>query len=773
MDIELRALVDALPGLVWTALPDGGAEYLGRRWLEYTGLSEAEALGAGWISALHPDDAPQLRSRWAEIMASGAEGEVEARLRRRDGAYRWFLCRASPMANAAGEVSRWYGLSIDIDDAKRAEADARDDRRRFEQIVDDMPAIVALFAPNGPIVFSNKRMLAYHGQTLEQLQQGEPGYTFHPEDRPVILARYRQGMETGEPFDCEVRLLRGDGAYRWHVVRGFPLRRASGGVDLWCGLFTDVDDERQAQAELRRAYEFLAEAQRLSKTGSFTWDARPEEQIWSEEAYRILGLEPGSIVTVPQARDLVHPDDRHLFDAMVQRGQANQEMDTTYRIVTPQGEVRHVRTLAHRLDDVTDRAVYLGAVQDVSETKIAEHALKASEAELRRANTELMTVHSHITAAQQLSRTGSFTWDIVADQHHWSEELYRIAEVDPGETIDMARVRACIHPDDQPSLEAAIERAMDGRPFEYAGRIVTPRGAIKHFVIAGHRIESIADRPVFVGALQDVTETKLAEDALNKARAELAHVARVTALSALTASIAHEVNQPLAGIITNASTCLRFLGADPPNIEGARATAQRTIRDGNRASDVIQRLRGLFARKPPGRKPLDLNDTVGEVVALTAGELQSHRVALRLEFADDLPLVRGDRVQLQQVVVNLLLNAADAMKGVDGRARAIVLRTSCEALGEVSLTVRDSGVGLDPEHHERLFDAFYTTKPDGMGVGLAISRSIIESHEGRLWAQPNGDGPGATFAFSLPVDTGAAGDLAAGAPTEPAEAERN
>ena len=217
----------------------------------------------------------------------------------------------------------------------------------------------------------------------------------------------------------------------------------------------------------------------------------------------------------------------------------------------------------------------------------------------------------------------------------------------------------------------------------------------------------------------------------------------------MTASIAHEVNQPLSGIITNASTCLRMLAADPPNVDGARETARRTIRDGNRASDVITRLRALFGKKDATTGPVDLNSAAREVIALSLSELQRSRVVLRTEFADDLPLVMGDRVQLQQVILNLVRNAADAMSNVDDRPRQLVIRTERDENDHVRLTVQDAGVGFEPQDAERLFDAFYTTKSEGMGIGLSVSRSIIERHHGRLWAAPN-DGPGATFSFSIP-----------------------
>jgi C4-dicarboxylate-specific signal transduction histidine kinase len=265
--------------------------------------------------------------------------------------------------------------------------------------------------------------------------------------------------------------------------------------------------------------------------------------------------------------------------------------------------------------------------------------------------------------------------------------------------------------------------------------------------------EMVVDQQkVFTGFIRDISEKRRSEQALRDSQAELARMMRVVTIGQLTASIAHEVSQPLSGIIMNASTCLRMLKSDPPNIDGARETAQRTIRDGNRASDVIQRLRTLFSKKPNDIEPLDLNEVAREVIALLSGELQRDNVILKQEFEDRLPAVAGDRVQLQQVILNLLRNAREAMSSIEDRPRQIVLRTELED-EHVRLSVQDSGVGFTAEVAEQMFESFYTTKSDGMGVGLSVSRSIIEANRGRLWATAN-DGPGATFAFSIPCDQG-------------------
>jgi C4-dicarboxylate-specific signal transduction histidine kinase len=285
--------------------------------------------------------------------------------------------------------------------------------------------------------------------------------------------------------------------------------------------------------------------------------------------------------------------------------------------------------------------------------------------------------------------------------------------------------------------------------FEYEHRLVMPDQSVKYVHMVAHGSRDQEGRLEYIGAVQDVTDRRLSEEALSEVRSELAHMTRVMSLGTLTASIAHEVNQPLSGIITNASTCLRMLDAEPPNVDGARQTAQRTIRDGHRASDVITRLRALFSKRDTTTEAIDLNEAIREVIALSRSELQRSQVISRVELADYLPTVTGDRVQLQQVVLNLLLNATDAMRGIDDRPRQLIVRTERDEGDQVRLSVQDAGVGFGPQGVDKLFEPFYTTKTGGMGIGLAVSRSIIERHHGRLWATPN-DGPGATFSFSIP-----------------------
>jgi PAS domain S-box-containing protein len=378
---------------------------------------------------------------------------------------------------------------------------------------------------------------------------------------------------------------------------------------------------------------------------------------------------------------------------------------------------------------------FTGYLRDITEHKRARQELRRSEA--------------FLAEAQNLSRIGSFSWRVATNEIIWSEQLYRIFQIDPDAHVTFELIGTRIHPEDLSVFQEHIERSRrDRSDVQLEFRLQMPDGAVKYVHVAAH-IRGDQGQLEYIGAVQDVTERRSSEEALSKARSALSHVARVTSLGVLTASIAHEVNQPLSGIVTNASTCLRMLAADPPNVEGARETARRTIRDGNRASEVITRLRSLYGKKDPTIESVDLNEATREVLALSARELQRNRVIVQQELAYDQLLVAGDRVQLQQVILNLVRNASDAMSAVDDRPRQLLIRTERDEGDRVRLMVQDAGLGFDPQAADRLFESFYTTKNDGMGIGLSVSLSIIESHHGHLWATLN-KGSGATFSFSIP-----------------------
>src|SRR5882724_5551832 len=780
MESQLSRFVDVLPGLVWTALPDGHIDFLNQRWCEYTGLSVDEAYGRGWQTAIHPEDLPELLERWRSILASGEPREMEARLRRFDGEYRWFLFRTCPLADASGRVVKWCGINTDIEDRRVAEETQRARERRFELIVDGIPAPVTVRTPAGDLVFANRQVLQYFGVTFEGLKGRPWSDTVHPDDRPDVLAALRGSVETGQPCDIECRRRRADGVYRWFHMHCFPLRDTDGRIVLWYLLHIDVDDRKRAEALLageNRLLEMVAGGHSMSEILEALCqfvESTADGCYCSVVLVDPSGtrLEHGAAPSLP-ARFITSIIGRPVN---VDSGPCAMAAYLNEQVIAAdlKSERRWAAyawcpmALAHGLQACWSTPIssavgkVLGAFAlyyDKPRTPTPQHQalidlfthIASIAVERAQSDAALKRSEAFFAEAQHLSRTGSFSWRVVTDETTWSEELYRIHELNPAVPLTSALIYSRVHPEDIPFMHEMANRARGGDvvDFGFEYRLQMPDRSVKYLHVVAHGIRDPDGRLEYIGAVQDVTERRLSEEALGKVRSELARVARVTSLGALTASIAHEVNQPLSGIITNAGTCLRMLAADPPNVDGARETARRTIRDGNRASDVITRLRALFGKKDTTIEPVDLNEATREVIALSLSELQRGRVILRPELADDLPPVTGDRVQLQQVILNLLLNASDAMSGVDDRPRQLVIRTERDEGDRVLLTVQDAGVGFETQDVERLFEAFYTTKSSGMGIGLSVSRSIIESHHGRLWATPN-DGPGATFSFSIP-----------------------
>jgi len=390
---------------------------------------------------------------------------------------------------------------------------------------------------------------------------------------------------------------------------------------------------------------------------------------------------------------------------------------------------------------------------NIRERERVEDALREQLTERRRAEEELRRSEAYLAEGQRTSHTGSWGWNVATGTLFWSQEHFRIFGFDPGTAKPSYRMfLERIHPKDRLFVEHAVDRAVRERSdLEMDYRIVLPDGSTKYLQSLGHPvIRDSGDLVEFVGTVIDATERKRAEEALREAQAELAHVTRVTTLGEMTASIAHEINQPLAAVVNNASACLRWLAGQVPNLEEARQSAALIIADGHRAGEIISRIRALAKKAPPQKDWVNINETILEVIALARSEVEGNRVSLQTQLSDDVPLIVGDRIQLQQVILNLITNAIEAMSGVGERPRVVQVGSSKDESQGVRITVRDSGTGLDPKSLDHLFTAFYTTKPQGMGMGLAISRSIIEAHGGRLWAVPN-DGPGATFQFTLDV----------------------
>jgi len=391
----------------------------------------------------------------------------------------------------------------------------------------------------------------------------------------------------------------------------------------------------------------------------------------------------------------------------------------------------------------------------VQELRSTNEALQAESRERKSAEESLRRSEGYLAEAQRLSHTGSWaSIPATGEIKYFSEECYRVLGFDPyGGQPQYEAFFQRVHPDDQAKLSEAVEKAGRGKTeFELDYRFVRPSGEIRDIHAVGHPVLSpFSDLVEFVGTVMDVTERKRAEqerERLRQAQADLARANRVTTMGELTASVAHEVNQPIAAAVTNANTCLRWLTREHPDLEEARAAAMRIVKDGTRAAEIIKRIRSLFKKGTSEQELVDVNEAIREIIALLRGEATRHSIAVRMELAADLPRIMGDRVQLQQVLMNLIVNSIDAMKDADG-SRELDIKSQQEN-DHVLVSVCDTGLGLPLQQADQLFNAFFTTKPHGTGMGLSISRSIVESHGGRLRAANNA-ARGASFSFTLPI----------------------
>jgi len=511
----------------------------------------------------------------------------------------------------------------------QAEADAR--VRQTEQelrlVIDTIPAIVWRKLPDGSADFINQRFREYLGPSAEEGLGWGWVNGIHPDERKRFEEEWRAACAAGEPFDKEARLRRADGEYRRVLLRAVPRRDEDGNIVKWYGTTTDIEDHKRAETALRRSEAYLAEAQRLSLTGSFAWNVSRGEVFWSDEMYRILGFDRATKSTLELLFQRIHPGDRAFVQATLDRASMyGTDLDIEHRLLMPEGSVKYVHVVGHTVSDET----------------------------------------------------------------------------------------------------ASIERA-----------------GLDCFGLGSAGLE-------FVGAVMDVTTAKRAAEELHEAQAALAHVTRVTTLGELTTSIAHEVNQPLTGVVTYGDACLRWLDHEVPRLDQARSAVEQMIGSARHASEVIARIRALSKKGALERVRLDINRVIDDAIALIRREINVHGVALRLDLGSSLPPVDGDRIQLQQVVMNLLMNGIQAMSPVTGRRRELRIRSREHGSDQILVAVEDSGTGIESENVDQVFNAFFTTKPDGMGMGLSICRSIIEQHGGRIWASRN-SGAGSTFEFTLPA----------------------
>jgi PAS domain S-box-containing protein len=518
---------------------------------------------------------------------------------------------------------------------------------------------------------------------------------------------------------------------------------------------------RWAEDALRQSEAYLAEAQRLSHTGSFGWRPSTGDILWSEETFRIFEYDQATKPSIEVILQRVHREDAASVKETVERAsQDGKDFEHEYRLVMPDSGVKHVHVVAHAERDESDEIEFVGAVMDVTAARQTEEALRRSE--------------GYLSDAQRLTHTGSWAWNVAKRQSvYWSQENFRLFGFDPegGIPSDEAFYRR-VHPEDRDRVrrEVFLERPDEGTHFDVEFRIVLPDGAIKYIRSTGHPVRNISgDLLEYVGTSIDVTERKRADEErerLRQVQADLAHLSRVTTMGELTASLAHEIRQPISAAATNAKTCLRWLGREEPEVTEACEAASRIVKDLTRAADIISRISSLFKKGALQRESVDVNELIREMIVLLRSEANRYSICIHTDLAEGLPKVMADRVQLQQVFMNLMLNGIDAMKETSGGSELAIKSETDD--GQLLISVGDTGVGLPPEQGDRIFKAFFTTKDNGTGMGLPISRSIIESHGGRLWAADNSP-RGARFCFTLPTEAETRDSVVSGDRTGPAD----
>jgi len=664
---------------------------------------------------------------------------------------------------------------------KKAQEALQSSQRNLSLMINAIPTFIHVLRTDGSVLDVNQAVLDYTGLTLEDVQKEDyRARFFHPEDVERLREERRVALTRAVPFENEQRVLGKDGRYRWFLNRYNPLLDEQGRTDRWYVAAFDIEDRKRAEDALARLAGVRGD---VSAAFSKPTHLRDILRGCTEAIVRHLDA--------AFARIWMLNKDESMLELRASAGMYTR-LDGSYSRI-PVGDLKVGRIArekkAHLTNDVMndsrlhdkgwaqqngmvafagyplvveDRVIGVLALfarrplsESILDTLTSVADTIAQGIERKRAEEELRASEAFLADGQRLSQTGSWGWNASTGKLTWSQEHFRVLRLDPQKSnpsLDVFWER--VHPDDRVGLQRTFESAIrDKRDFEQEFRIVTPDGSLRHLHGVGHAILNKANELVeFIGSTMDITERKRAECALQEARAELERVTRLTTMGELAASIAHEVNQPLAGVVTSANAGLNWLAANPPNLSKTREAFERVLRDGARGGEVLARIRALLKRTPPAKTLVSVNQVVRDVLALTAGELHQHEIELLLDLAPGIPRVLGDTVQLQQVLLNLTKNAIESMAEIANGQRTLRIQSR---LGEldgkpaVVVEVSDTGVGFNSAETTRLFEAFHTTKPQGMGMGLWISRSIVENHHGRLTALPN-DGPGATFMIMLP-----------------------
>lgn len=612
------------------------------------------------------------------------------------------------------------------------EAKVRRNEAELRQVIETIPAMVWTARPDGSNVLMNRRWIEYTDSSAAGLGWQE---AVHPDDLNHHLDVFRSSSAAGLPFEDEVRFRRADGEYRWFLVQATPMRDDQGRIIRWYGIVTDIEDRKRAEGTLREQASLLG----LTHDAIFVCDMTGTLNYWNRAAQELYGWTAKDAVGT-----LTHNLLRTIFPSP--REEITAELMRTGRwegeLVQTTKDGRQIAVSSRwslQRDKRGSPMGYLETNNDITERKLAEESLKRSE--------------TYLAQAQRVAHIGSWVFDaLTMEPVYLSDEWYRLQGFDPKDGMpSWAQRLERVHPEDRARYEAAFARAIaEKSDLDTQARILLPRSELRYIRTLAHPVLDASGQVVqLVGVTMDLTESRQAEEErerLRRAQADLAHISRVSTMGELTASLAHELKQPIGAAVTNAEAALRLLNRDLPDIAEAREAAFEAVKDATRAADIIDRVHSLYTKGSPRLEMLDANEVIEEMASMLDTEANQHSVIIRTELAQGLPQLAADRVQLQQVLMNLMLNGIEAMRVIGGE---LTIKSRLAEDGDLLISVSDTGVGLPAENIDQIFTAFFTTKSQGTGLGLAITRSIIQSHGGRVWATAN-SGRGATFQFTLP-----------------------
>ena len=863
-----RQIVDSSPALLHTARPDGYLDFFNRTWLDFAGVPLERLLGWGWTSCIHPDDVEALVQKMRESFAKGEPFQETSRVRRADGVYRWMLHEKVPRFNRDGKIIKWHGSSIDIEDRKRAEEQlikSAQESQRSEFYLAEAQRLGHIgswvFVPAVGFDYWSRELFAIYGLDPERDAPALDEYLacVHPHDREFMASLIKRMVAEASGCDVTKRIVRPNGEVRHIRCVGAPVLE-NGTLKRIVGNAIDVTDHEILTQELRRREAYLAEAQKLSHTGSFGWKPGSGEIAWSDETYRIFEYDRAEKITLDIIMERVHPEDRNLVLKVIERASTSgAAIDCEYRLLYPDDRVKYVRVLARPLGTASDDLEFAGAVIDITAAKRAEQALRKSERELRTlidvmpafVGTALpdgscdflseswldylgfareqglgwgwaSTIHPEdvdrvvanwragLAAGKSVEQElrcrradGTYLWFLNRDFPlrddegniiKWygvltnidalkqtesalqtrERELVGIIETIPamlwsasptGETTHLSQRileyhgapleelvnrgwESFIHPDDREKAAQAFAQAISsGESYSAIRRLRRADGEYRWHHSMGEPLRDPHGKIIqWYGLSIDIDERKRAEDHLRDTRIKLAKASRLATVAELAASIAHQLNQPLMSILANAQAAKRWLNAAPSNVTEVNSSIERIIRDARAADETMQHIRALFKQEPFDKKDVSIPDILREVVRIVQEDPKKRDVPIECRFEESLPAVHVDQIQIQQVFINLIVNAIEALERQ--QAAPLVLLRAVTDSNEMLVQVIDNGPGVDDP--DRIFDAFMTTKEKGMGIGLAVSRSIVEAYGGRLWAENNKTG-GATFKVALPL----------------------